>query len=136
VYERHSAAIEGYAEAFRPAEGQVGAALAVGGELLGLELFEHPSSLASLLPKVLRGYALEAIELSDSERVVTTSETVRDFLQSGSAAARERFVAAGMGVDVRLTGPKLTGAGLEWKGRLVHLSLFNRGWQRTTARST
>jgi hypothetical protein len=136
VYERHSAAIEGYAEAFRPAEGQVGAAFAVGGELLGLELFAHPCSLASLLPKVLRGYALEAIELSDSERVVTTSETVREFLQSGSAAARERFVAAGMGVDVRLTGPKLTGAGLEWKGRLVHLSLFNRGWQRTTARST
>ncbi|MDE2904462.1 MAG: TIGR02452 family protein, partial [Acidobacteriota bacterium] len=66
VYEQHRASLDDYVAAFRSRPGQVGAVLLVGSRFAGLDLFAHESTCAALLPKLLRGYALDALEV-DSE---------------------------------------------------------------------
>ncbi|MGH8687983.1 MAG: ARPP-1 family domain-containing protein, partial [Burkholderiales bacterium] len=105
AYAARSRAIGEYAAAFFPELRQCGAVLAIDGRVTGLELFDSPAAFARYLPKLVRGYALDAIS---SKRV--------------GAAGAERFAALGEGEDIRLSGEGLAGGALAAGGRLVHLA--------------
>lgn len=55
--------LEAYVRAFSAVPGQVGAIFALGGRVVGLEMFFSPDTYAKLLPKLVRSYALDAIEI-------------------------------------------------------------------------
>ena len=62
IYEQRAAQLEAYATAFAPQPGQAGALFAIEGRIAGLELFDAPATFASFLPRLVRSYALDAIE--------------------------------------------------------------------------
>jgi len=153
LYEIRSRDLSGFVHTLAWREGQTGAVFAIGGRPAGLDLFDHPRTCQRMLAKLVRGYALDAIE-----------EEVREAEQAGGMAARlkssdpeavaralrewilqaadaETFTrpAAGMGEDVRLESETVTGAALWAQERYVHVCAFpaqdaRRRW--TTRRDT
>jgi hypothetical protein len=77
------------------------------------------------MPKLVRSYALDAIETVTVDAGVGSRNGVEELLSASSQAEAQSFPSVGEGVDVRLTGSNLTGAGLVAKGRVVHLSAFH-----------
>jgi hypothetical protein len=123
--------LEAYAAAFRAEPGQRGAVAAIDGRVVGLELFDTASTFAKFLDKLVRSYALDALETADEEAGDDSPEPVaadaERFLARLRAAAAERFKAVGEGEDIRLTGKGISGGALEAGGRIIHLAGFAVG---------
>ncbi len=91
---------------------------------VGLELFDSPRTFEALLPKIVRSYALDAIEIRAAKPSRPSSARVTSFLEALRKAQAEPFPAVGEGDDVRVSGPGVWGAALLARGRVVHLSAF------------
>ena len=118
--------IEDYVRAFPWSERQAGAAFAIGGGRIGLDLFESQQTARRLLGKIVRSYGLDAIatpEAKGDDRQVS-KEAVGRLLEDVAEARCDTFPGVGQGTDVRMSGPGLTGAALVTSGRLVHLNAF------------
>jgi hypothetical protein len=120
LYRQHDATLSDYARAFPGLPDQVGALFAIGERLVGLDLFDSAETLHKLLPKLLRGYALDALDAPPSPRS-PSHHAARAFGQLVMEAQARTFPAVGLGEDVRLTAQGLAGAALVEGGRVVHL---------------
>jgi hypothetical protein len=133
IFERNADPIEGYVGAFRPETHQVGAVFVLNGQPAGLDLFDSATTFRALFPKILRGYALDALALQGESTVTaaTTSgtpdiwrERARQLATDALEAPRRDFSLPGLGDTWRLLAPKLSGGGVSLDGRVVHLSAF------------
>jgi hypothetical protein len=131
IFEQHSARLEEYVKSFTPTEGQMGAVFTIEGKVCGFELFDSPDTLKKLWPKLMRSYALDALDRAGSvgeEGEKPTSDPgpneVEAFLQKVSAGETKQYAAVGEGDDIRLANIGLTGAALAARGRVIHLSAF------------
>lgn len=128
VYEQVETRLTDYLEAFKPPEAQ-GMMVVINGEIAGADLFDHAETLRMLWPKLMRSYALDALErasepqASEKPSSAVLEETHR-FLNSAQHAKDEEYDSVGLGKDIRLSSEHLTGSGLLWEGRLIHASLF------------
>ena len=125
LYETHRHRLDDYLAGFTPVARQCGALFAIGGQIIGFDLFDSPEPLGKLLPKLVRSFALDAIDQGEAAGAVTP-EAVLPFLRSAARAGTQRFPALGLGEDVRLNGTDLTGGALEVGDRLIHLCAFRR----------
>ena len=117
--------IDAYVRAFSATPGQVGALFALGGRVAGLELFDCPQTFARLLPKLVRSYALDAIECPGSGSPVPPPDASAAFLRQVATTAVSAFPGVGMGQAIRLQSPTLVGAGLVVDDALIHLAAFH-----------
>jgi len=125
IYERYSGSVEEYVLAVTPVDGQAGAVFALNGEVAGMDLFDAGSTLRSLLPKLVRSYALDAIEAAG--RTTTPGpDAASTFLASVGTAEARSFPAVGLGEDVRVQGDGVSGAALMADGHVVHLCAFRQ----------
>jgi hypothetical protein len=123
LYETHQRSLEAYLAGFAPAAGQRGALFAINGRVVGLDLFDSAATLAKVLPRLVRSYALDAIDEREHPAEPARFEAER-LLERVAAAKVERFPAVGVGEDLRLSGPRLAGAAVVAEGRVVHLCAF------------
>ncbi len=127
IFEQHTARLEEFVRSFAPAQGQVGMMFAIGGRIIGFDLFDCAGTLRKLFPKLIRSCALDALDASlakESEAKAPSSEDAAKFLDRVGQARMETFPAIGEGDDIRISARDLTGAALAKKERLVHLSAF------------
>ena len=122
VYERHRLSLEEYLRAFRWSEGQVGMAFSVGGQMSGLDLFDHPASMRHYFPKLLRSYALDALDSQEATEQPSQGSLTK-MLESLTAAQSFSQPSLGLGKDVRLSGPFVSGSAL-WAEHYVHICGF------------
>ena len=121
---RYEADLGAYADALSDAvPGQVGAVFALGREIVGADVFDRSRTLAGLLPKLAASYALDALEETSTD-APPPAAVVAAWLASAARAETKIHPAVGLGRDLRLSGPKLSGAALEYEAVAVHLSLF------------
>jgi hypothetical protein len=136
IFVRHAETVEEYAGRFTAQEGQVGAVFVIGRKAVGLDLFDAPATLRTYLPKLIRGYALDALdaELGRGVRMRTDSgEAVAlaaRFLGALAACGAQAYPAVGLGQDLRIRGDGLTGAALQVEETFVHLGAFDVGQHR------
>jgi hypothetical protein len=123
LFAREQKRTSDFVSAFKVVEGQRGAVFAIGDKLAGFELFEHPDVLRKMLEKIVRSYALDAIEVRETE-ALPTSKAVRAFVDEVADGRYEAFPGVGLGEDVRITGDRVTGAALVANDRVVHLCAF------------
>jgi hypothetical protein len=123
LYEDRAEALEGFVAAFRPVPDQCGAVFAIDGRPAGVELFDRPRTFAKALPKLVRGYALDAL---DADAAALARFDVAAFLARIAAAAASRHAAVGEGEDLRLDDAAVAGGALVHEGRVVHLCAFPR----------
>jgi hypothetical protein len=124
LYEGRAREIGAYASALKAAPGQRGAVFAVDGKVTGVELFDSPGPFARCFAKIVRSYAMDAIESEKGAVAAAARADVKAFLEAMAKAAAENFPALGEGEDVRLSGEGITGGALVVDGRVVHLAGF------------
>ena len=112
-------------DTFSASKDTVGALVFLSGRLVCLDLLRPAKRFTALYPKLLRGYALEAL--------LRKGEKPKDFDAEASAlrlfaeileAGVEEQPAADLGIDLRLETKRVSGAGLVWQEELVQLSVF------------
>jgi len=133
---RHGATIEEYVEPFAVQDGQVGAVFVLGRHAVGLDLFDRPATLSAYLPKLVRGYALDALdaELGQGRGMQAVGgESValaERFLGALAGCGAQAYPAVGLGQDLRISGHGITGAALQVEEAFVHLGAFEVGQRR------
>ncbi len=103
-----------------------GAVFAIGGRIVGADIFDSPATLAKLWPKILRGYAIDALEAHDVKGAALRRKHGVRWLRSALELREEPYESVGLGWDVRLSSPTTLGAALVVDGSPVHLTLFTR----------
>ena len=126
----HTASIEKFVAACQPFDEQVGALFAIGGTTVCLDLFDRPSTLRRMLPKLVRSIAVDAIDRRNNESTSYSSQTMRAeadrFLGVLAAATHRQSQSVGLGTDVRLSSSGIAGAALVMDQRVLHLSAFSQ----------
>ncbi len=106
-------------------EDVVGALVFLDGEFVCLDLLRPAKRFRRLYPKLLRGYALEAL--------LTRARGAIDFDPEASAlrllaqvmkSKVEQHAGADLGYDLRLEDEQVSGSGLLWEEELIQLSVF------------
>jgi hypothetical protein len=126
AYEDYEERLTNLLGQLRIPEGSCGAAFAFGGRIAGVDLFDQATTLVKLWPKLVRAYALDALEESESAAAPVTAGTVGEWLRSVAGAKEEPYKSPGLGYDVRLEGKDLVGAGLVVEEQPVHVELFTQ----------
>jgi hypothetical protein len=124
LYHDSRATLDEYVQALPRLDGQAGALIAIAGELVCLDYVGRSDVFAGLYLKLLRGYALDAIERPAEKRL--RRRAVERFLAAVREAERRREPAIGLGEEARLEG-RAVGSVLEHAGEVVALTAFNQG---------
>jgi hypothetical protein len=125
VFEDHEENLGKYVEALTCVEGQVGAVFSIKGQLAGMEFFDRADTCSLLMPKIIRSYALDAIDPgyrgSDSLGISSPVEVIK--LVTGASYSSHKAV--GEGEDLRFDStPNIAGGALFARDRIVHLCVF------------
>jgi len=129
IYEQHASQVTDYVDAFTAAPNQVGAVFAIGEQIEGLDLFDSSATFAEMLAKLIRSYAIDAVERprssEGSAQARPSSVAATAFILRLARVEMERYPAVGLGTEVRLTAPGVVAAGLVEDERVVHLVGFS-----------
>jgi hypothetical protein len=129
IFDSRADSIDAYLRAFAWAERQAGVIFGIGLKAMGLDLMDNPCTMRAMLPKLVRSYALDAVEAPHSAPV--TPADADQFLSRIGRADPLIRPAVGIGEDVRLTGEGISGAALWAEQRYVHVCAFStRGADR------
>lgn len=123
LFEAAAPDIEAFERAMPPADNQIGAIFAIGAAPAGVDLFDHPRTLAALLPKLVRSWALDAVERPAAVETAD-SGAASELLERIAGARAEVFPAVGLGQELRFEGRATHGAALVHDGAVVHLCAF------------
>jgi hypothetical protein len=121
AFERFGGTIDEYVAALPREDGQCGVIAAIGGKIACLDYVGRADVFAGLCAKLVRGYALDAIDRPVAKPV--RLEAVDRFLQAVAAANRRLAPAVGLGSESRFSGAVL-GIELAAHGEVVALTAF------------
>src|SRR5947207_14046620 len=110
-------------ENFSLREGSNGAAFAIGGKIVGADLFDKPGTLKKLWSKLVRSYAADALEEPKEKSPEVEGQRVTEWLKSASSAQQHWFDSPGVGTDVRVERGRLLRAMLVEDAQPVELAL-------------
>jgi hypothetical protein len=136
IYEQRKQSMTGFVGAFSHSPQQVGAMFGIDGAIAGVDLFDDPGTLSKLLSKLVRSYALDAIETTEEEDKPTEVEEAQRFLAILAAVQTQEFPAVGRGTDYRLKDQMVSGGALVDKGHVIHLGAFPYVSESSGGRST
>jgi hypothetical protein len=120
VYERYAPDLEDARAALAPVPDQVGALVVIAENWAGLELLAAPGLFARTWPRLLSGYAADALGLMPGSAHPDPIEILARIM----TATREPAPAVGLGAEFRLGGGEVVGAALVAEERVAHLAAF------------
>jgi len=125
AFEDHEGRLREYVAKMSAADGQVGAVFGIAGRIAGVELFDNPEICAALLPKIIRSYALDAIDPRFAANERFEEEDPQRFLNRVAGAETREAPAVGEGTDIRFENASgVAGGALYARNRVVHLVAF------------
>ena len=129
IFSTHAVSLDSFVSRCAPLDGQVGALFAVNGVLVGFDLFDRPSTLRKVLPKLVRSVAVDALDGAaattrgaPANRGTLLRAQAAQFLAVAAEAPQHRTPALGLGEDLRVTAPHIAGAAHVNDQHVVHLS--------------
>ena len=119
-----------YLKSFKPLPKQIGSIFLIDGNVSGVELFARAKTHRAMFKKLIRSYALDAIDRQMIDRTPKTSkkdisQQAKNFTQSLQSAWTKEFDGVGEGVNVRFRDDELTGGALLHQERVLHLSALS-----------
>jgi hypothetical protein len=126
MYLEHAPQLEEYTQAFRIVDGQLGAIFALNGRVMGIDLFDHSVTLSAVMSKLVRSYALDAIDSLPMRSPSSSVNAARAFLRFLTKANLIEVPAVGVGTDVRIESRAVSGGALLALAGVVHLFGFRR----------
>lgn len=113
-----------FEERFRVLPNQVGAIFRLNGRGAGLEVVARPEAFAGVFSKILRSYAIEALEVSPSSALPTAGSAAAGFMAALSASIASAAPGVGLGETLALRGAGVSGSALTHQGELIHMAAF------------
>ena len=107
-------------EKIRSVPGQIGVICTIGERVVGLDLFDKPSTLERYLRSIVAGHVLDAPSRSSSGDPI---RAIEHFLAQIDGTGHETGQGVGLGEEVLLRG-EVAGIGLVYESSLVHLAAF------------
>ncbi|MEX2153693.1 MAG: DUF6569 family protein [Gemmatimonadaceae bacterium] len=130
-YQARRAILDDIVSGFKPLPDQAGGIFAVGGRVVGVELFETAEVFGRYFAKVIRSYALDAlVQRMHRDFVATEAEALLADLRRAESS---RFKSVGLGEDVRISQDDLVGGALLLEDRVVHLAAFRKAVAEPTS---
>jgi hypothetical protein len=124
LYDQHARGVEEFVRGFNCQKEQCGVAFAISGRVLGLDLFDSAEVMNKFFEKLVRSYALDALDAAKEEQGRASTEELSMFVGGIGAAPCFSDGAVGLGKDVRFTGSGVSGAALWAQGRYLHVCAF------------
>jgi hypothetical protein len=124
TYLDHRELLAGLIESLPHPEGCCGAVFVIDGRIVGMDLFDQPQTLEKLWPKLIRGYAIDALERGEREGTALDASSVREWIDNATRIEIKPFPSPGLGEDVRMRSESLVGAGLVVDTQPIHVQLF------------
>jgi hypothetical protein len=122
MYVRRGGSIEEYLAALPRRDEQCGAIVAIAGRVVCLDYVSRSDVYAGLYSKLLRGYALDAIERPTEAPV--PEDYIQLLLKRVAHARRDATPPVGLGVRHSLHGPGISGSTLVHGDEIVAMSVF------------
>ena len=116
----------------RPLAGQLGVVIAIAGQPVLTEVFDHPTTLARQFQSIIEAAALDAL---GQEEVATPSRRARRFVDRMRRVERQALAPAGLGTTVSGADSYATVTALAWRRRDLHLVAINPRHALTLVRS-
>jgi hypothetical protein len=124
VYSDHGPRLDELVTRLAPPEGCHGVVFVVAGQIAGADLFDRPETLAKLWTKLVRAYALDAMEPTTSDVAGVATEEVSRWVHAAATATAESYPSPGLGSDLRLRSNALFGSALVVDEQPIHVELF------------
>jgi hypothetical protein len=125
TYDDFQIRLDGLVGSLRMPPECAGSVFAIAGRITGMDLFDKPATLAKLWPKLLRAYALDALEEKVEAAQPVTCDAVRNWLGSLAEVPSHVTKSPGLGHDVRLLDDRIVGSCLVVEQCPVHAELFS-----------
>jgi hypothetical protein len=131
-YEAYKKKIDQYHKKFSYVDRATGMAIAVGGKIVALDIFDKPSTCEKVWKRLLSGYAMDAFQKkSAADRKVEINE-VEQLVARAADAKWEEVDAVGDGDEYLAEFDDEQGSVLEFDDMLVHGSIMaEQGSDRT-----
>jgi hypothetical protein len=105
----------------------VGSVIAINGRIFGMDVLGRDEIFRKVFPKLMTGYALDAIDLAGDKPSEIDSDSIGRLLSGLRSANFEEYRSPGIGTDVRISSEEFSGHALVVDGSLVHLAVFPSG---------
>jgi ARG and Rhodanese-Phosphatase-superfamily-associated Protein domain len=128
IFDKAHQELENLELQLQPEVNQVGAAFALDGRIVGLEVFDAAETWRRFSPKVYRSYGLDALDAGT--RVDDAQIDIDRWLQIVATAPVAQFPAVGLGQDARFEHPRISGGALVVGQSMIHCAAFDAAaWQ-------
>lgn len=137
VYQAKGADLEGYLKSFRLANGQKGILVFVDGRPAGMDFVSREAAFATLFPKLVKSYAMEAMVLTERRKhgrgkddaakamAKPSADEAREFLKRAAASEEKKYESVGLGWAYRYAGTDVVGSALAFNESVVHMAFFS-----------
>ena len=112
-----------YRETLFPPEDCAGIVVATVGKPIGIDLFDSPLTLHRLWPRLADSYFMEAAQ-GDAACDAPEDAAAKAFIEEIAAGLEIVQPPLGAGTELEVNQDGLTGAGVYYRGRAVHLAAF------------
>lgn len=128
VYHDHEENLTRFVTHLKCVEGQVGAVFSIKGRVTGLEFFDAAQTCQLLMPKVIRSYALDAIDPGYRGYQASGLDSPAEVIARLTGSDYSTHKAVGEGEDLRFDStPGISGGALFARDRVIHLCAFVSG---------
>ena len=125
MYEHHEATLDDYVQEMSLEDGQTGAIFATGPRQFGMDLFDRPETFAAFFPKLVRSYAIDAMEGPTARDRAAKRKRARAFLERLRAGAFDVHPAVALGHDVGVVARGAIAGALVHEEVTLHLTAFS-----------
>jgi hypothetical protein len=107
-------------------EGAAGVLVGRNDRIIGMDLFDSPTTLKTLWDRLSDAYFFDALR-DPAAAPATPTDSAQRFIDRLSGAAKPRVPALALGDELEISGEGLVGAALLYNGGLCHLAAFSDG---------
>lgn len=127
AYKKTEGDVKEYTDAFKFEAGQRGAVVTIDGKPVGLELFNTSVAFQKFMTKLVRSYALDAIETTDPVNPPPSEDVIADFLREAfyNMEKAQTFETVGEGKSYRWNDT-MTGGARVIDGKALHIASFRK----------
>ncbi len=122
IFDSYEGKIGDYRERLRPVEGAIGLAVAVGGKIVCLDVFDRPATCQKVWDRLVSGYVLDALETPPGGQEVSKND-VEALVSKVGGLSWQPVETIGEGQDHRGEDTALAASALTLDEKLIHASV-------------
>lgn len=131
IYERHEATLDDYVEKLSLESGQVGAIFVTGPRQFGMDLFDRHETFAAFFPKLVRSYAIDAMERPPARDRAAKLKHARAFVDRLREGTFDVHPAVALGHDVGIVARGAIAGALVHRETALHMTAFSEPTRAT-----